>query len=91
MSNFIDTMTTNTLNIQIAEKIEDAPIYGSDSKILKALSAIIVKRGAISGNPTIDIQLVDADGNKYLVMATSGIIESLAKVVEAKRIQSTTK
>ena len=85
-----EQMITSNLNIRIAKSVEDAPVYGNDFKIIKADAAIIVPRGTESGNPTVDIQLSDADGNKYLVMATGGIIEALGQVVEAKRVETNT-
>lgn len=83
-------MITSGLNIQIAKGIESAPIYREDYKLVKAVSAFIVPRGTVNGNPTVDIQLSDADGNKYVLMATGGIIEALGQVVSAKRVETNT-
>lgn len=81
-------MITDNMNIQITKGVEDAPKYGNDFKAVKIDTVVVVPRGTVNGNPTVDIQLSDADGNKYVVMVTGGIIETLASVVATKRIQT---
>jgi len=81
-------MITGSINIEIADSIDEAPNYGEDFTMLKMVKGIVVCRGTVQGNPTVDLQLEDEHGNKFLVMATGGIIEAIGKVVETKRKQT---
>ena len=76
-------MITKTLSIKNIKNVDDAPKYGKDTTMLRLESALVVKRGTVSGAPTVDLQLVDADGNKFLVMATGAILSSLSTVIAA--------
>lgn len=81
-------MITDSLEIQIVDSPEKAPHYSKEKyapTILVAKKAIIVGKGMVSGAPSVDLQLEDQAGNKYLVMATGGILEMLAGAVRGKR------
>lgn len=78
-------MFTNTVSIEIKDSVEEAPKYTNDYKLLKLEKLIVVGEGAVSGNPTADLQLVDQDGNKYVVMSTGGIIETMGAAMKGKR------
>lgn len=81
----IHDMITTSVNVKIFDTPDEAPKYGEDTKLLRATEAVVVGKGTVAGLPTMDLQLVDADGNKYLVMATGAIIEALARVCAGKR------
>jgi hypothetical protein len=78
-------MITDNVNVQILDKPEDAPNYDESVTMLKVDKALIVCNGTVSGKPTVDLQMVDADGKKYLVMATGGIMEMLGSSVAGAR------
>ena len=83
-------MISNAVNIQTVDSPEQAPKYdGAEFTIVKIQNAIIVGKGTVKGNPTVDIQLVDEQGRKFLIMATAGIVEGLAGAVAGKRIRDT--
>jgi len=81
---FVEFMTSD-LMIKIVDTSTDAPTYGGEYTLLKMTEAIIIGRGMANGTPTVDIQLTDDEGNKFLVMATGGIIEMLGIAVTGKR------
>lgn len=74
-------MGTNNLEISIAQSPAEAPKYGKDFTAVNIDKAIIVKKGTVNGNPTVDLQFTDANGNKFIAMATGAIIESLAGAI----------
>lgn len=86
-------MGTNRLNIKICESVEEAPDYnllGVGYKSLDFTNAVVVCRGTVEGNPTVDLEFTDKDGNKYVALVTGGIIENLGAVTQGARIRSTT-
>lgn len=82
-------MITDMITINVADSVESAPKYEESVKLLKPTKAIIVPRGTIQVNLIVDIQMVDSEGNKYLIMATAGIIESLGAAVAGVRTRTT--
>jgi len=40
-------------------------------------TVVVVHNGTQDGNATVDIQLVDEQGNKYVVMVTANLLKSL--------------
>jgi hypothetical protein len=40
--------------------------------------AVVVREGTVNGNSTVDFQLHDEAGNKYLVMITGALLKQLA-------------
>lgn len=81
-------MITNAIRIEVAESVGAAPKYKADVTLLKIEKAIIVEKGSIKGNPTVDLQLQGKDGSQYVVMATAGIIAMLGEFVRAKMVVS---
>jgi hypothetical protein len=81
-------MINNDIILELVDVPTQAPYYGEDFKMLKMVRGVVVGKGTIKGKPTIDIQLVDQDGNKYLVMATGGLLEMIAAAIRGKRMQS---
>lgn len=70
------------------ETVSSAPKYSDDVTLLKIDTCIVVKNGTVDGNPSVDLQLTDENGKKYVVMATGGIIESIGSVVAGVRQRS---
>lgn len=76
-------MITNNFKVIIADTAKDAPNYGGDFTAVKITKCVIVKKGTEMGNPTVDMQLEDANGNKFVVMTTGNLLNTLAATVEA--------
>ncbi len=76
-------MISNALSIS-SKSIEDSPNYDDSWTMLKMTNAIITKRGTEGGKPTVDIQLFDEDGNKYIMMATGAIMMALSVMIDAE-------
>lgn len=76
---------TNVIEIEIFDDPSVAPKYTEEWGYLKIEKALVVCNGTVEGNPTVDLQFVDKQGNKYVAMATGGILESVVKVLQAKR------
>ena len=71
----------NHLKIQIVDRPEDAPNYRANTLDVRGASltsALIVRRGTVEGNPTVDLVFKDLDGNEYVAMTTGGLILGLA-------------
>jgi len=80
-------MITTSIAMQSVDSPDDAPNYDDDWKLLRATKCIIVGKGTVRGEPTVDLQLTDDDGNQYLVMATGRIIEMIAGGVNGTRLR----
>jgi len=76
-------MITNNVKITIAQSIDEAPTYGEETIPLVIEKCIIVKDGMVSGKPSVDLQMVDPEGKKYLVMATGSILEMVAQTIRS--------
>jgi hypothetical protein len=76
---------TNALSIQVVDTPQQAPNYNRDSIDVRGATiskVIVVKRGTVEGNPTVDFQIVDRQGGQYVAMLTGKIVQSLAKVID---------
>ncbi len=81
---------TSKVSIEIVDSPHDAPDYNISDEtfiLLKVDKCIIVGKGMETGDPSVDIQLSDKDGNKFLIMATGGIMEMIGSAVSGKRIK----
>lgn len=78
-------MVTTNITVKIVDSPEKAPMYGDNYKPLKAETCIVVGNGTESGKPTVDIQLIDEEGERYLVMATGSILEQVGEIIGARR------
>ena len=76
---------TTHVNIQIVDSPEEAPTYNTDVTMVKMETCIIVGNGTVDGAPTVDIQLVDKDNKKYLIMLTGNLLEMIAGAARGKR------
>ena len=70
--------------MEIVDTPNDAPNYREDPKWtgLEVTKCVIVDKGTQEGRPTVDIQLEDKDGKKYVAMATGKIISMIASTVD---------
>jgi len=77
-------MLTNHLSISIAETVDDAPNYNDkdEFKAIKLDKCVIVKNGTKEGNTTVDIQMTDADGNKFVALVTGKILKAVAQTID---------
>ena len=72
----------HSLEIQIAS-IEEAPDYNAEPITFTAatlIKAVIVRKGMVSGNDTVDLQFIDGAGNKYVAMITAKLLKTLTDV-----------
>jgi hypothetical protein len=63
----------------------EAPKYGADVTLLRIERALVVGKGMQSGAPSVDIQMVDSEGRKFLVMTTGSLLEMLGGAIAGKR------
>ncbi len=75
-------MVTDSVTVKRFAKPEDAPKYNENWNMVRIENALIVDKGTVSGKPTVDLQMVDAYGNKHLVMTTAGIVSMLHSAIE---------
>lgn len=78
-------MISSHVSIEVADTVEDAPKYGEDVTLLRVSKMIVVGKGTESGNPTVDIQLEDESGKKFLIMTTGSIVECMGTAAKTKR------
>jgi hypothetical protein len=78
-------MITKTLDISIKDSYKEAPQHYEDYTPVLIKKCIIVGKGTEAGKPTVDIQLIDDDGNKYIAFTTGAILESLGAAITGKR------
>ena len=74
-------MMTTTLEINVVSSIEDAPKYESDTTLIRLEKALVVRKGTKESRSTVDLQCVDKDGNKFVIMATGRIMRGLAHTI----------
>lgn len=81
-------MITHNFAVEIVGDPSPAPKYhDGETKMLKIKKAIIVGKGTVGGNPTVDLQVVDDEGKKYLIMVTGNLVELLGQLTKSKREQ----
>jgi len=70
------------LEIKIADSPDEAPIYRApEYKGAKLNNAVIVLNGTTDGNPTVDLIFTDENGQKYMIMTTAALIETLGSAI----------
>ncbi len=74
-------MVTKILSIQ-RETIETSPVYHRDTTMIRLDNAIVTENGTQAGRSTVDLQCVDPDGNKYVIMITGALLRTLAIVIK---------
>ncbi len=78
-------MITDNFQVEIVPNPSLGPTYDEKSPLLKIDKAVIVRQGTIDNAPTVDFQLIDNEGNKYVIMATGRIMETLADCIKGQR------
>lgn len=73
-----------SLRLKICDQPHEAPNYTLEENVkgCEFTDAVIVKNGTVNGKPTVDIVLVDKDGNKFVAMTSGEIIKMLAKALD---------
>ena len=77
-----EEMITRKLDVSVFPCAHVAPSYGKEVKMLRIEKALIVQKGTVKGNTTVDLQMIDEDGKPFLVMATGGILQMLAAAIK---------
>ena len=82
-------MISYNVKIEIFDIPEEAPNYNIDGNFKSAImeKCIIVKNGTVNGNPSVDIQIKDKNGNNYVIMTTRAIIEGIAAALKGSKEQ----
>lgn len=78
-------MNTNSLNIKIVKSPDEAPNYKELEEKHSPLSldeVVVVRKGTVKKKSTVDIVLIDENGNKFITMTTGKIITALAKIID---------
>lgn len=76
---------TTHFNVVLHDSPAEAPKYGDDTTLLRIDTALVVGNGMESGAPSVDLQMTDAAGRKYLVMTTGTLLEMLGGAIAGKR------
>jgi len=77
---------TNSLKIVMADTPSEAPNYEKpDYKGANLTTAVVVGKGTVAGNPTVDFVFEDEDGQKYVAMLTAGLIENLTGAIQGMK------
>ncbi len=75
-------MNTNHLEIKICSCPEEAPNYSlPEFQNCSLLNAVIVRKGTVEGNSTVDLVFEDETGKKFITMTTGRIIKMLAGAI----------
>lgn len=80
-------MGTNNITILIKDSPAEAPNYNTNGEGFKMASldtAIVVRKGTVEGNATVDLQFTAADGTKYVAMVTAAILKTVTDVAMVK-------
>ena len=73
---------TGLLSMSRFDTPDDAPKYNSpEFKQANMNEAVVVMKGTVKGNPTVDLIFVDETGQKYVAMLNGSLIVNLAAMV----------
>lgn len=79
-------MLSTAVSTRVANSPAEAPVYGDDTKMLRMTAVVVVSNGTQAGRPTVDIQMEDANGNKYLIMTTGALMTAINQVIVGSQI-----
>ncbi|MCH9712722.1 MAG: hypothetical protein K0U20_08880 [Proteobacteria bacterium] len=85
--NEIKFSESNTLEIRLING-KDAPRYSADIKKLSIDTLVITEKGTEGDLPIVDLQLTDADGNKFFACVTGRIFLSSAEVIQGVNLRN---
>ena len=71
----------NHLELQICKSPSEAPVYREGFTAVQLVKAVVVNNGTEDGNPTVDLVLLDAKGNKYVAMITGRLLKSVTQAI----------
>lgn len=79
----IESDEAQKLKVEIVNSVKEAPNYKKlggwkDATVEKV---IIVRNGTKDGRSTVDVQLEDADGNKFIAMMTGRLFYIVADLI----------
>lgn len=72
-----------SLKLEIKESSYEAPNYkenGEGFVTVKLTKAIVVRKGMLNGNDTIDLQFEDDAGNKYVALITAKLLKTVTDI-----------
>lgn len=72
----------NHLSVAVFETGTEAAAGGYDYKgkgikPVEIEKAVVVRKGTLEGNSTVDLLMVDQEGNQYVVMITGNLLKML--------------
>ena len=76
---------TTHFSVNILDSVAEAPKYGEDTTLLRIDTALVVGKGMESGAPSVDLQMIDGAGRKFVVMTTGSLLEMLGGAIAGKR------
>jgi hypothetical protein len=79
----------NHLAIELSDSPSEAPSYKlPEHRLAKLVSARIVGRGTVNGEPTVDLIFEDENGQKFVAMKTGNIMIMLADAVKGMQART---
>jgi len=73
----------NHLNVHLCEDAEEAiqrgHVYPQSEgyKAVEIEKVVVVRKGTVEGNSTVDLVLKDEAGNKFMVMVTGNLLKTI--------------
>lgn len=72
----------NSLSIRIfdtaKEAIDEGFVYREPAvKPIKVLTAVVVRKGTVAGNPTVDFLLEDETGQRFVFLITGNLLKTI--------------
>lgn len=77
----LEEMITMHVPVTIVASPDEAPKYSPDWLPVRVDNVTIVKNGTVKGRPTVDLQLSDAAGHKYIIMMSGVALNAIGKLV----------
>lgn len=73
---------TNTLAVSLFRDAEEAIKAGfvyrePEHTPLKITDTVVIEKGTVNGNPTVDLVLVDESGKKYVTTLTGNLLRTI--------------
>lgn len=76
----------NQLSIALHDSPQEAPNYEQpEYEGATLVTAVVVGRGTVEGNPTVDLIFEDVNGQKYVAMTTGRLMENLSGAIQGMK------